>query len=90
MTTTFDPVREAEELREQLGSDKRRLLVFFGAGTSQAVGIDGIAQLTSNVEADLTAVEKAHYDRLKTQIGTDANVEGILDRVRLCLSLIHI
>jgi hypothetical protein len=36
MTVTHDPVREAEELREQLGSDRRRLIVFFGAGILNA------------------------------------------------------
>lgn len=88
MTTAFDPVREAEELREQLGSDKRRLLIFFGAGTSQAVGIDGISQLTANVAADLTPAQKTHYDRIQTQIGAGANVETILDRIRLCRELV--
>jgi hypothetical protein len=88
MTMTFDPVREGEELREQLGSDKRRLIVFFGAGTSQAVGIDGIVQLTANVRGDLSALQQAHYDRLQKQIGGAANVENILDRVRLCRELI--
>jgi hypothetical protein len=88
MTTTHDPVREAEELREQLGSDRRRLLIFFGAGTSQAVGIDGAAQLTANIRSDLAAPQQAHYDRLLKQAGTGANLEVILDRVRLCRELI--
>lgn len=88
MTTTFDPVREAEELREQLGSDKRRLIVFFGAGTSQAVGIDGIVQLTANVASDLTPDQKKAYEQIQKQVGTGANVETILDRVRLCRELI--
>ncbi|MBR1231694.1 SIR2 family protein [Bradyrhizobium sp. AUGA SZCCT0182] len=88
MTTTFDPVREAEELREQLGSDRRRLLVFFGAGTSQAVGIDGVVQLTKNVASDLTGDQRAHYDRLLSQSGTGAHVEHVLNRVRLCREMI--
>ena len=88
MTTTFDPVREAEELREQLGSDRRRLLVFFGAGTSQAVGIDGVVQLTKNVASDLKGDQRAHYDRLLSQSGTGAHVEHVLNRVRLCREMI--
>ena len=88
MSTTFDPVREAEELREQLGSDRRRLLVFFGAGTSQAVGIGGVAQLTKNVASDLTGDQRAHYVRFLTQAGAGAHVEHVLNRVRLCREMI--
>jgi hypothetical protein len=88
MTVTHDPVREAEELREQLGSDRRRLLIFFGAGTSQAVGIDGAVQLTKNIESDLPDPHKARYARLLTQAGPGANLEHVLDRVRLCREMI--
>lgn len=82
MAHTFDPVREAEEFREQLGSDKRRLMFFFGAGTSQAVGLDGIVQLTANISGDLTGTNKAHYDRLRGAL-KNANVESILSNIRL-------
>jgi hypothetical protein len=88
MTTTHDPVREAEELREQLGSDRRRLLVFFGAGTSQAVGIDGAVQLTKNIRTDLSGTQQQHYDRFLAQAGAGANLERALDRVRLCREMI--
>ena len=88
MSSTHDPVREAEELREQLGSDRRRLLIFFGAGTSQAVGIDGAVQLTANIRSDLTPAQMAHYDRFLKQAGPGANLEHVLDRVRLCREMI--
>jgi hypothetical protein len=88
MATTHDPVREAEELREQVGSDRRRLIVFFGAGTSQAVGIDGVVQLTKNVRADLSPAQQAHYDRFLARVGAVANLEHVLDRVRLCREMI--
>jgi hypothetical protein len=88
MSDTFNPLREAEELREQLGSDKRRLIVFLGAGASQAVGIDGVAQLTAHVRADLGTSNQNHYDRLLNEAGTPATVEGVLDRVRLCREMI--
>ena len=86
MTAIHDPVREAEELREQLGSDRRRLVVFFGAGTSQAVGIDGAAQLTNHVRDALPAPQQAHYDRFLKS--ANANLEHVLNRVRLCRELI--
>jgi len=83
MTTIHDPLREAEELREQLGSDRRRLLVFFGAGTSQAVGIDGTLQLTKNVRADLSAPQQAHYDRFLAQ-AAPAQISNTLSTVSAC------
>jgi hypothetical protein len=88
MTTTFDPIREAEELREQLGSDRRRLIIFFGAGTSQAVGIDGVVQITASVRSKLTGTLKAHYDRVLADAGAGAHVENVLNRVRLCREMI--
>lgn len=84
----FDPLREANELREQLASDKRRIAFLFGAGTSQAVGLQGMATLTNSVRDGLGDKDKAQYDRLLKEGGSDANVEQILDKVRLCRELI--
>ena len=78
MTTTRDPVREAEELREQLCSDRRRVLIFIGADTSQAVGIDGAVQLTANIRSDLAPRRMAHYDRFSKT--TSAGAEPGQDR----------
>lgn len=90
MAISFDPVREAEELRDQLASDKRRLLFLFGAGTSQAVGFDGIAQLTANIPADLDDRERSDFSRILSQSGPGAHVEHVLNRVRLYRELIGI
>jgi hypothetical protein len=87
MAQTFDPLREAEELREQLGSDKRRLILFFGAGTSQAVGIDSIASLTNNVRSALTDTQRAHYDKILSMRG-GSHIEHVLNHVRLCREMI--
>ena len=75
-------------MREQLGSDRRRLIVFFGAGTSQAVGIDGIMQLTKNVGDTIDATYKPQYERLLADSGAGAHVEHVLNRVRLCRDMI--
>jgi hypothetical protein len=83
-----DPLREAHEFRDQVGSEGRRLAFFFGAGTSQAVGIDSITALTRKVEASLTGSQKAHYTRLLTDAGTPGTVENVLDAVRLCREMI--
>lgn len=88
MTTAFDPVREAEELREQLGSDRRRLIVFFGAGSSQAVGIDGVIQLTQNVGKNLAAPFDTQYARVLAEIGAGKHIEHVLNRVRLCREMV--
>jgi hypothetical protein len=84
----YDPVREADELRDQLASDRRRMAFLFGAGTSQAVGLPGIAGLTDQVRNYLGAAEKTAYDRLLAEAGAGATVEHVLDRVRLCRELI--
>lgn len=59
-----DPLREAHEFTDQVGSEGRHLVFFFGAGTSQAAGIDGIARLTEKAGASLAGDQKKHYDRL--------------------------
>ena len=87
MSQTFNPLQEADELREQLGSDKRRLLFFFGAGTSQAAGIDSVAALTTNVRASLTQAQQSKYDQI-LNLGPNQHVEHVLNYVRLCRELI--
>ena len=88
MALTFDPLREAEELREQLGSDKRRLILFFGAGTSQAVGIDSVTSLTKNVRPELAATQQTQYDKILATAGAGSHIEHVLNHVRLCRELI--
>ena len=83
----FDAVREAAELRNQLSSDKRRLAFFFGAGTSQAVGIPGLASLTKTVAGDLPEKERKHFERLLKE-DADGNLETVLNRVRLCREML--
>lgn len=48
-------IREIQELKNQLSYSKN-VGFFFGAGTSTALGIPNIAQLTSGVEDTLTGV----------------------------------
>ncbi|HLJ45461.1 MAG TPA: SIR2 family protein [Bryobacteraceae bacterium] len=83
---TYDPLAEAQELREQLASDRRRLALLLGAGTSQSVGLEGIAQLTANISSDLNATQTEAYDRL-LNTGRPRTVEDVLSAVRLCREL---
>lgn len=82
---TYDPLAEAQELREQLASDRRRLALLLGAGTSQSVGLEGIAALTANISGDLNA-GRTSYERLLTT-GRKRTVEDVLSAVRLCREL---
>lgn len=85
-TTLYDPFAEAQELREQLASDRRRLALLLGAGTSQSVGLEGIAQLTTNIAGELDAANKGRYERL-LKLGDQRTVEDVLSTVRLCREL---
>jgi SIR2-like domain len=84
--TMYDPLAEAQELREQLSSDRRRLALLLGAGTSQSVGLEGIAQLTANIAGKLEGTTKASYERL-LKTGRERTVEDVLNAVRLCREL---
>jgi len=83
-----DVARAAFELREQLASDKRRLAFLMGAGTSMAVGVPGIDDLTSEVEKKLSETMKQLYGAVRSDLGDGANVENVLDRVRLLRELL--
>ena len=85
---SHDAARAAFELREQLASDKRRLAFFMGAGTSMAVGVPGINELTSKVEEKLPEPMKKVYGPIRSDLGEGANVEDVLDRVRLFRELL--
>lgn len=79
----YDPLREALELREQLSSNSRRLGFFFGAGTSMAVGMDGVSSLTKKVEEHIPEDLREHYRNILKQLGEGGTIEGVLNRVRV-------
>ncbi len=84
--TKIDVIREIKELKNHLSYSKN-IGFFFGAGTSCALGIPDIAQLTREVEATLKDGTAKTFgivkDDLKTLIhGRDVNVEDILNQLR--------
>ncbi len=83
-----DPLRTAFEIRERLSSEKRRLAFFTGAGTSMAVGFPGIDELTRMVEANLEEPYKGKFKEIQTELGAEADVEVVLDRIRIYCELI--
>jgi hypothetical protein len=88
MTTSHDPLSAAVELREQLGSESRRLLFFFGAGTSMSVGLPGIVDLTNQVLEHLKEPQKSQFAALHKELPKDSHVETLLDKIRTIRDLI--
>ncbi|NRA87569.1 MAG: SIR2 family protein [Rhizobiales bacterium] len=80
---THDPIRELSEIREQLSYTKR-IGFLFGAGTSKAIGLPDIADLTKLIDEALSAEEKKYYGIIKDSLPVGLNhIEGILNKVRL-------
>ncbi|MFA4828772.1 MAG: SIR2 family protein [Thermodesulfovibrionales bacterium] len=82
----IDLLREIRELKNHLSYSKN-IGFFFGAGTSCALGIPDIMQLTCEVEATLKDGNAKTFgiikDDLKTLIrGRDVNIEDILNQLR--------
>lgn len=78
-----DPLRELSEIRNQLSYSKR-LGFLFGSGTSKAMGIPDITNLTQNVEDVLKNENKKYYQLIKDGLDSDAqHIEAILNQVRL-------
>ena len=82
----IDVLREIRELKNHLSYSKN-IGFFFGAGTSCALGIPDIEQLTRDVEATLEECAAKTFkivkEDLKTVIqGRDVNLEDILNQLR--------
>jgi SIR2-like domain len=88
MAITHDALRAANEMREQLASAERRLGFFCGAGTSMSVGLPGIQKLTAEVKTKLVGTQREQFELIAQDLPADANVEHILNRVRLYRELI--
>lgn len=79
-------IREIQELKNQLSYSKN-VGFFFGAGTSTALEIPNIAQLTSGVEDSLTGDLKSNFSAIKSDLETifpdkTINIEDILNQIR--------
>lgn len=83
-----DPFKEAVEIREQIASEKRKIGFFCGAGTSMAVKLPGIEELTTNVASKLESPHSTIFEEIKKELDGDPNIEDILNRLRLHRELI--
>lgn len=79
-------IREIRELKTHLSYSKN-IGFFFGAGTSCALGIPNVEQLTTGIEAKLTGDFLANFKLVKTDLETiitdrKVNIEDILNQIR--------
>lgn len=79
-------IREIRELKTHLSYSKN-IGFFFGAGTSCALGIPNVEQLTAGIEGKLTGNFLANFKLVKTDLETiittkKVNIEDILNQIR--------
>ena len=82
----FNVIREIRELKTQLSYSKN-IGFFFGAGTSCALNIPNVEQLTTETEAKLTGENLDNFKLVKTDLETiislrNVNIEDILNQIR--------
>jgi SIR2-like domain len=83
MEYKHDPLRELTELRNQLSYSKR-IGFLFGAGTSKAIGISDISELSKKVESGLEKENNAKFKIIKDALEKDSkHIEAILNQIRL-------
>jgi hypothetical protein len=77
--------REIRELKSQFSSSKH-IGFFLGAGTSCALGLPNIAQLTNQVESALHGAELTTFQAVKTDLQSKmtatVSIEDILNQIR--------
>jgi len=82
----FNVVREIQELKNQLSYSKN-IGFFFGAGTSTALGIPNISDLTDSVEKSINGDLLENFQNIKKDLETtfpdrEVNIEDILNQTR--------
>jgi hypothetical protein len=78
--------KEINEIKDQLAYAKN-IGFFFGAGTSCALNIPNVEQLTDGIEAGLTDDFKANFASIKTELTPTVaprkvNIEDVLNHIR--------
>ena len=85
---TFIITSQMRELREQL-SHSKRIGCFFGAGTSMAMGLPGIWDLTTQTINKLDPIDKEKVEGILEHIkthsfnGTNSTIEDLLNYIRM-------
>ncbi len=79
----LEPITEINELRNLLSYSKR-IGFFLGAGSSKAVGISNISELTQKVRQSLKRDSKNNLDKIEKSLDIDKpTIEDILNHIRL-------
>lgn len=88
LAAIHDPLNLALELREQMATQERRVVFFLGAGTSMAAGLPGLVELSKIVATGVKGSAKESLDRVEKSVGSNANIESILNYVRILRELL--
>ena len=97
METVHNPDRFMADLRQILSQGRKRLGLLIGAGAPLSVRVNherkvdsdgsplipGVDALTAQVIEALDGADKAAAEAIRDELGTQANIETILSRVRL-------
>jgi hypothetical protein len=85
-TSEICVIKEISELKSQLSYSKN-IGFFMGAGTSCALGLPNIAQLTTQIESNLTTESRKLFDIIKSDLESkptseNISIEDILNQIR--------
>jgi hypothetical protein len=90
METLHNPDRFMADLRQILSQGRKRIGLLVGAGGPLAIKnaegqslIPGVDQLTTQVLTSLSGQEAETAETLRTELGSQANIETILSKIRL-------
>lgn len=97
METFHNPDRFMSDLRQVLSQGRKRIGILVGAGAPLAIRVNekneidpdgkslipGVEALTVQATTGLSETEKAAVDAIKESLGSSANIESILSRIRL-------
>ncbi|QJD85942.1 hypothetical protein [Cohnella herbarum] len=82
----YNPIREMNEIRNQLSFPKR-IGFLFGAGSSMALGLPGIWSLTELAISKLTEEQRQQVNLIEDELISEGNrkptIEHILNKIRL-------
>ena len=82
----FSVIREINEIKNQISYSKN-IGFFFGAGSSTALGIPNVTQLTESIRKSLTGNYLKYFNEIKKDLesnysGKKINIEDILNQIR--------
>lgn len=97
METFHNPDRFMSDLRQVLSQGRKRIGILVGAGAPLAIRVNerneidpsgkslipGVEELTVRATTGLSATQTAAVDAIKESLGSNANIESILSRIRL-------